>query len=145
MKYLALVLLLLSGKAWATSGGLDANGNPQLPALTVSGAASFTSTMTVGPTSYSLSGSTATVSYASGIKGIHGTVILQSSVTAISNLYIVGLSSTAYTHWIRITGIKNTTGDIQLRVNYDATAGNYLWYNNGTANESAACSAGSTA
>ena len=110
MKYLLTALLILSaGTAGAASGNLGADGNTQLPKITIIGITNQ------GPRVYSRA-----VNYDSVIRGVPST-ILYSSFTAETTLSITGID-TAKAKEYRLTmyGIQNTqAGELTLTINSD--------------------------
>jgi hypothetical protein len=88
------------------------------------GPAVFSSSVTVGPTVYST-----TASYAAVLNGGCAAVV-NSSFTAVSVVYITGLSSAAYHHQYEFWGTKATAGHINARFNSDSGS-NVVFINRG--------------
>ncbi len=116
----------------AGTGGGDvtaAGNNAFTGANTHSNIETFTSTVTIGPTSYGGPGqgtvASSTASYAAPIFGIPSPVAY-SSFTAVTALNFVGLTSD-YTYSVVLDIRQNTSdGYLSVRFNGDATT-NYLW------------------
>lgn len=80
---------------------------------TFTGSDTFASTVTVGPSVYST-----TANYSSVLRG-GCSVVVYSSFTAASTVYITGISSVAYKHVLTLNATKATVGTLKLTVNSD--------------------------
>jgi hypothetical protein len=110
---------------FANSGGtIISTGTPSMTLGAAGSTTAISGAMTIGPSVYST-----TASYISVLNGGCAAVVA-SSFTAVSVVYITGLSSAAYHHQYEFWGTKATAGHINARFNSDSGS-NVVFINRG--------------